>query len=87
MKKPSLITAVIAAAVIALVSIGAAGCASVPTKDELVQLETLQAEIASLEQRKSDLKSEHSILLASISDKDIRIKEVDRKKNELMGKN
>jgi len=50
------------------------GCSSSPSKDELKQLETTQAEIASLAQKSNALKMEEASLQQSISEKQAKLK-------------
>jgi septal ring factor EnvC (AmiA/AmiB activator) len=49
------------------------GCSSSPTKDELRQLETTQAEITSLAQKASALKMEKASLQQTIKDKQSKL--------------
>lgn len=50
------------------------GCSSAPSKDELRQLETTRAEIASLTQRASALRTEAASLRDAIKDQRAKLK-------------
>jgi outer membrane murein-binding lipoprotein Lpp len=50
------------------------GCSSSPTKDELRQLETTQAEITSLGQKASALRTEKASLQQAINGKQAKLK-------------
>jgi len=50
------------------------GCSSSPTKDELKQLETTQAEVTSLGQKSSALKMEKASLQQVIKEKQAKLK-------------
>jgi len=50
------------------------GCSSKPGEDEMKQLESLKAEVTSLEKKVSDLESEKAALQKAIADKDAQLK-------------
>ena len=62
------------AAAVLLSSLVLWGCSSSPSKDELKQLETTQAEIASLTQKSNALKMEKASLQQAISEKQAKLK-------------
>lgn len=49
------------------------GCSSKPSEDEMKQLESLKAEVASLEQKVSDLESQKAALQKAIAEKDAQL--------------
>jgi outer membrane murein-binding lipoprotein Lpp len=67
-------TTLLIAAAFMLSSIGLWGCSSSPTKDELKQLETTQAEITSLGQKAGALKMEKAALQQTINEKQAKLK-------------
>jgi outer membrane murein-binding lipoprotein Lpp len=50
------------------------GCSSKPSEDEMKQLESLKAEVTSLEQKVSDLESQKAALQKAIAEKDAQLK-------------
>jgi hypothetical protein len=66
-------TTLFIAAALMLSSISLWGCSSSPTKDELKQLETTQAEITSLGQKASALKTERASLQQAINSKQAKL--------------
>jgi len=72
------------AIVAVLISFVAIGCASsMATEDELSQLETINMEIQSLEKQKADLQKEQQALMASISDKESQLSDINNRKQQL----
>jgi outer membrane murein-binding lipoprotein Lpp len=51
-----------------------AGCGSKPTEEELKQLESLKAEVTSLEKQIASLESEKAALTKAIAEKDAQLK-------------
>jgi outer membrane murein-binding lipoprotein Lpp len=49
------------------------GCSSKPSDDEMKQLESLKAEVASLEQKVTDLESQKAALQKAIAEKDAQL--------------
>lgn len=54
--------------------VGAAGCASKPSAEELKQLEDLRAEVSSIEREISSKESEKAAVQKAIADKDAALK-------------
>jgi len=70
--------------VAALVSSAAIGCASnMATQEELAQLDAINAEIQSLEQKKSELQKEHDALAAAIQTKEAQLSDIKQRKSRV----
>jgi septal ring factor EnvC (AmiA/AmiB activator) len=65
---------VILSILLAGIVVGAVGCASKPSAEELKQLEDLRAEVSSLEREISSKESEKAAVRKAIADKDAALK-------------
>ena len=65
--------------------IGITGCASSASAEEVRQLDDINAEIASLQHRKSDLLDQEATLRASIDNKTSQLQQIENKLNEANG--
>ena len=64
---------------------GLVGCASSASAEEMNQLNDVNAEIASLQKKKSDLLDQEEMLNTSINDKKSRLQQIEQKLNEVNG--
>lgn len=72
---------VIVAVLVSFVAVGCAG--SMATQEELAQLEAINKEIQSLEQKKSEMQKELETLNAAIASKEAQLNDIKQRKSRV----